>query len=454
MAPLHSPLSASLLFASYLIASAAWAESPSSDKPLNQKPITVTIDRDYQQHLGALFDYFHRNPELSGMEVNTAARISKELRAAGYTVTEHVGGTGVVGLLKNGDGPTVLLRADMDGLPVEEKSGLVNASKVRMKDPAGNLVHVMHACGHDVHITSLVGTARYMAAHKDQWRGTLMLVGQPAEETVGGAQGMINDRLFARFGKPDFALALHVASDIETGKVWIEEGATHSGVDSVDIIVHGVGAHGASPHRGKDPVVIGAQIVLALQTIVSREVAPREPAVITVGSFHSGTKHNIISDEARLQLTVRSENPQTRELMLDAIKRVAVNTARAAGVAESMLPEVIVSAETTPPVVNDIPLAKRLKAAVQQHMPVNTVFDYKRLAMGSEDFGFFTMNPYIPSVYFKVGGTPAADFAKEQQGGPAVPSHHSPLFKISAEPSVRTGVEASVVMLLDLMPVK
>jgi len=194
--------------------------------------------------------------------------------------------------------------------------------------------------------------------------------------------------------------------------------------------------------------------VLALQTIVSREVAPREPAVITVGSFHSGTKHNIISDEARLQLTVRSENPQTRELLLDAIKRVAINTARAAGVAESMLPEVIVADEATPPVVNDIPLAKRLKAAVQQQMPANTVFDYRRLAMGSEDFGFFTMDPYIPSVYFKVGGTPAADFTKEKQGGPAVPSHHSPLFKISAEPSVRTGVEASVVMLLDLMPVK
>lgn len=447
--PLHPRLlSTTVLFAS-LFLPAMSANAQSTTESLNR-----SVAQDYQQHLGALFDHFHRNPELSGMEVNTAARIGKELRAAGYTVTEKVGGTGVVALLKNGDGPMVLLRADMDGLPVEEKSGLANASKVQMKDPAGNLVPVMHACGHDVHITSMVGTARYMATHKEQWRGTLMLVGQPAEETVGGAQGMVNDRLFERFGKPDYAIALHVASDIETGKVWIEEGATHSGVDAVDIIVHGVGAHGASPHRGRDPVVIGAQIVMALQTIVSREVAPREPAVITVGSFHSGTKHNIIPDQAHLQLTVRSENPQTRALLLDAIKRVAINTARAAGVAESMLPEVIVANEATPPVVNDIPLAKRLKAAVQQRMPANTVFDYKRLSMGSEDFGFFTMDPYIPSVYFKVGGTPAADFAKEQQGGPAVPSHHSPLFKISAEPAVRTGVEASVVMLLDLMPVK
>lgn len=448
----HRLLCASALISSLVLSLPALAASNSALQ--HKAAVSSTIEQDYQQHLGALFDYFHRNPELSGMEVNTAARIASELRTAGYTVTEHVGGTGVVALLKNGAGPTVLLRADMDGLPVQEKSGLANASKVQMKDPAGNLVSVMHACGHDVHITSLVGTARYMATHKDLWRGTLMLIGQPAEETVGGAQGMVKDRLFARFGKPDYAIALHVASDIETGKVWIEEGATHSGVDSVDILVHGVGAHGASPHRGKDPVVIGAQIVLALQTIVSREVAPREPAVITVGSFHSGTKHNIISDEARLQLTVRSENPQTRELLLDAIKRVAINTARAAGVAESMLPEVIVSAETTPPVVNDIPLAKRLKAAVQQRMPANTVFDYKRLSMGSEDFGFFTMDPYVPSVYFKVGGTPAADFTKEKQGGPAVPSHHSPLFKISAEPAVRTGVEASVVMLLDLMPAK
>lgn len=414
--------------------------------------LETDVEKDYQKHLAPLFDYFHRNPELSHLEVNTAKRLAKELKAAGFEVTEGVGKTGVVAILKNGPGPLVMMRADMDGLPVEEKSGLANASKVMQKDWDGNLVHVMHACGHDVHITSLVGTARQMAARKSEWSGTLMLIGQPAEERVGGAKGMMEDGIWKRFGQPDYAMAFHVSSEIEAGKIVAVEGSPYSGVDTIDIIVPGIGAHGASPHRGKDPVVIGAQIVMALQTIVSREIAPKEPAVITVGSFHAGTKHNIISDEARLQVTVRNDNWETREYLMKAIERVAVNTGRAAGLPEDKLPRVIITDEPTPPTVNDIPMTQRLKAVWREKMGADA-FDegYRRLGMGAEDFPFFTTDPYIPSVYFAVGGTPKADFEREKSGGEAVPSHHSPLFKIQPEPAVTKGVEATVIGLMELL---
>lgn len=417
--------------------------------------VSKAIADDYQQHLSGLFKHFHQNPELSHMEFKTAKRLAKELSDAGFTVTTGVGKTGVVAILKNGPGPLVMMRADMDGLPVEEKSGLPYASTVKTKDWDGNEVSVMHACGHDVHITSLVGTARQMAARKKDWSGTLMLIGQPAEERVGGAQGMMDDGLYQRFGKPDYALAFHVSSDIEAGKIVAVEGSPYSGVDSVDIIIHGVGAHGASPHRGKDPIVLGAQIVLALQTIISRELAPKEPGVITVGSFHAGSKHNIIPDQAVLQLTVRNDNMATRDYLIKAIERVAINLGRAAGLPEDKLPEVKVDPQTTPPTVNDLPLTQRLKANWRKTMG-DQIFDqnYRRLGMGAEDFPFLTTNPYIPSTYFSVGGTPAAVFAAEKNGGPAVPSHHSPLFKIEPEPAIRTGVEATINALFELMPVK
>ena len=374
--------------------------------PVAFADLNQDVNQDYNGYLQPLFEYFHKNPELSHLEVNTAKRLAKELRAAGFEVTEGVGKTGVVAIMKNGPGPLVMMRADMDGLPVEEKSGLPYASKATQKDWDGNLVSVMHACGHDVHITSLVGTARQMAKRKKEWSGTLMLIGQPAEERVGGAKGMMEGGIWRRFGQPDFALTLHVSSEIEAGKMVAVEGSPYSGVDSVDIVVPGVGAHGASPHRGKDPVVIAAQIVLALQTIVSREVAPKEPAVITVGSFHAGTKHNIISDEARLQVTVRNDNWETREYLMAAIERVAVNVGRAAGLPEDNLPKVVVSDEPTPPTVNDIPLTQRLKSRWQAALGAD-IFDqnYRRLGMGAEDFPFFTTDPYIPSVYFQVGGT-------------------------------------------------
>lgn len=415
--------------------------------------LSSAVEADYDQHLGTLFDYFHRNPELSSMETKTAARLADELRGAGFEVTEAVGGTGVVAIMENGPGPLVMMRADMDGLPVPEKSGLANASTATQIDWDGNKVPVMHACGHDVHITSLVGTARFMAANRDSWSGTLMLIGQPAEERVGGAKSMMKDGLWERFGKPDYALAFHVSSGVPTGKLVAIVGATMSGADTVDIIIHGIGAHGASPHRGVDPVVLGSEIVLALQTVVSRELAPREAGVITVGSFHSGTKHNIISDEARLQLTVRNDNLQTRQVLLDGIKRIAENMGRVAGLPEDLLPEVIVSDESVPPTINDTKLTQRLKAVWSKELGEDIFYESKREGMGAEDFSFFTTDPYVASTYFSVGGTPQADFDTEQAGGPAVPSHHSPLFKVKSEESVRMGVEATVIALQDLLQV-
>ncbi len=409
------------------------------------------IASDYESHLSALFDHFHRNPELSLVEHKTAARLAKELRAAGYEVTEGVGGTGVVALLKNGAGPLVMMRADMDGLPVEEKSGLPNASKAAQKSPiTGNVVPVMHACGHDVHMTALVGTARRMAALRGEWSGTLMLIGQPAEERVLGAKAMKEDGLWRRFGTPNYALAFHVSARREAGKLFVSESAAYAGSDSVDITIHGVGAHGASPHRGKDPIVLGAQIVLALQTLVARELPPRDPGVVTVGSFHAGTKHNIISDRAKLQLTVRNTSKETRTLLLNGIRRIAENMGRVAGLPDDKLPEVKLK-ESTPPTVNDTELARRLKRVWIDKMGPDALLDQSGKGMGAEDFSYFTTEPPVPSVYFQVGGTPKADMEREKNGGPPVASHHSPLFKVAPEPSVTRGVEATVWALLELL---
>ena len=414
--------------------------------------LSDSIKQDYDDYLAPLWDHFHRNPELSLVEFKTAERMAQELRGLGFQVTENVGGTGVVAMLENGNGPLVMMRADMDGLPVEEKSGLPNASKVQQEDPiTGNVVPVMHACGHDVHITSLVGTARQMVKRKDEWSGTLMLIVQPAEERVIGARAMRDDNIWERFGQPDYALAFHVGAGSPAGKIDAPEGAAYAGADTVDIIVHGVGAHGASPHRGKDPVLIGSQIVVALQSLVSRELAPHAPGVVTVGSFHSGTKHNIISDRAHLQLTVRNTNEETREILLEGIKRIAVNVGRMAGLPEDKLPEVIVSEESVPPTTNDVVLARRLKMAWSEAMGEDALFEEPPQGMGAEDFPMFTVDPDITSVYWGIGGTPQEDLDAEEAGGPLVPSHHSPLFKIAPEPSVRAGVESTVVALMELM---
>ncbi|MBT8082062.1 MAG: amidohydrolase [Gammaproteobacteria bacterium] len=420
------------------------------------EPVTedlgAAVVADYEQHLAGLFDHFHRKPELSTVENETARRMALELSLAGFDVTEGVGGTGVVAMLDNGEGPLVMMRADMDGLPVEEKSGLENASRAKQIDPiTGNEVFTMHACGHDVHITSLVGTARYMATNRDQWAGTLMLIVQPAEERVLGARAMRDDDIWGRFGKPDYALAFHVNSFDVAGTINITDGSPFAGADTVDIVIHGVGAHGASPHAGRDPIVLGSQIVLALQTLVARELPPRSPGVVTVGSFHSGTKHNIISDRAHLQLTVRNTDEETRRVLLDGIERIAKNMGRVAGLPEDKLPEVIVSNESVPPTVNDAALARQLRDAWNGALGQGRVVYNPTKGMGAEDFPFFTVDPDIRSVYWQIGGTPQADFDRQAAGGEPVPSHHSPLFKIAPGPSVTAGVESTVVALLALM---
>ncbi len=408
------------------------------------------ILKDYQQHLGALFEHFHRNPELSYLEFKTAARMAEELRGAGFEVTEGVGGTGLVGILENGPGPMVMMRADMDGLPIKEHSGLSYASSVTQTDQDGIEKPVMHACGHDVHITSLVGTARIMSESRASWSGTLMLIVQSAEERAGGAKNMKEDRIWERFGTPDYLLAFHVASGFAIGRLNAVLGSPSSGSDSVDIIIHGVGAHGASQHEGIDPIVLGSQIVMALQTVISRELPPREAGVITVGSFHAGTRHNIIPDKAHLELTVRNDNYETRQILLDGIRRVAENMGRVAGLPADKLPEVIIS-NGTPPNMNDIPLTKRLRKTWSEAFGEDVFHEDKRVGMFAEDFAYFTTDPYIPSTYFAVGGTRPEVLEAAQAGGEAISSHHSPFFKIEPEGSVRLGIEATVHALRELL---
>ena len=409
--------------------------------------LRAAVEADYDANLGALFDHFHRNPELSGMETRTAARMASELRALGYEVTEGVGGTGVVAVLRNGDGPTVMIRADMDGLPLQEQSGLPNASTVRQVDADGTEKPVMHACGHDVHITALVGTARQMMARRDRWSGTLVLIAQPAEERIFGARAMVNDGLYTRFPKPDYAIAFHVAADMPTGRVDVPLAITSSSSDSVDITVRGVGTHGAYPHMGIDPIYVASQIVVSLQSLRSRETNPLEGAVVTVGSFHGGIKHNIISDHAELQLTVRADSPEVRAQLLDGIDRIARNTALALGVPEDRLPVVTRSTtETTPATINDAATAARVRTAVAAGLGEGVLIDEPRTGMGAEDFAYFvTPESGVKGVYFSVGGTPAAEVAD-------APGHHSPLFRITPRPAVITGVEASVASAEALMP--
>ena len=428
------------------------AVAMADDHAVDHAALAEAIEADYDSYLAPLFVHFHRNPELSFLESETAARMALELRQAGLEVTEGVGGTGVVAMLRNGDGPLILLRADMDGLPVPEKSGLDYASTATQVGQDGVEYPVMHACGHDVHITSMVGTARKLVEMKDRWSGTIMFVVQPAEERVGGAKAMLADGLYERFGKPDYALAFHVAAQLPTGKVSAAEGIQYSSSDSVDITVPGIGAHGASPHAGRDPVYIASQIVTALQSIVSREIMPLSPAVITVGSFHAGSKHNIISDRADLQLTVRSNDEAVRAQLLAAIERIAVNTGKAHGLPDDLPVEVKV-VEGTPVTYNDKELARRLNGVMQRDLGADAFIPFEQQGMGAEDFAYFVADDLgVPGYYFAVGGTPQEAFDAAANGGPAVPSHHSPLFKVAPRESVTLGTHAMIAAVLDLAP--
>ncbi len=404
-----------------------------------QDDLKTAIANDYDANLKALFEHFHATPELSHREFETAKRLAAEISALGYDVTEGVGGTGVVAVMENGDGPTVMIRADMDGLPVKEDNKLPYKSTATQEDIDGIVKPVMHACGHDTHITSLVGTARQMAARKDQWSGTLVLIGQPAEERISGARDMMNDGLYKRFPKPDYALAFHVSSGQPTGTVEVPLGIRASSADSVDIIVHGVGAHGASPHKGIDPVLVASQIVVSLQSVVSRTIAPQEAGVITVGAIHGGAKHNIIGDRVEMQLTVRSNNPDVRAMLLDSIDRVAEGVAISLGVPKNMMPEVIRSkTESTPPTINDEATALRVRAAITAAMGDDILHEEPRTGMGAEDFAYFvTPETGVKGVYFNIGGTPADEVED-------APSHHSPFFKIEPEPAITLATEAMV----------
>jgi len=397
--------------------------------------------------LEKLFLELHAHPELSMQEFKTSDRLAAELKAQGYDVTRKIGVTGLVGVMRNGDGPTVLIRADMDGLPVEEKTGLPYASKARQVNLDGVDMPVMHACGHDVHVTALVGVARELRERKDEWHGTVMLLGQPAEESIGGARAMVDDDLYGRVGRPDYALAFHVIAKYPAGKIAFSDGLMYSSADTVRIKVHGIATHGASPHLGRDPIVVASEIVLALQTIVTREVSPIEPALITVGAFHSGTAPNVISDIAVLDITVRANTEATRALVLKSIERVALNTARAAGLPEDKLPEVIAANEGVPTTTNDPALARRVREAIRAQMGADAFAQWAQTDMGAEDFPeLVSVSPPIPSVYFEVGGTPQAVLDAGTWA-----DHHSPLFKIDPEASIKSGVEAMTAAAIALL---
>jgi amidohydrolase len=383
--------------------------------------------------LTQLYKDLHRAPELSFEEEKTAAKMATELRELGFTVTEKVGGHGVVGMLKNGDGPTLMLRADMDGLPVVEETGLDYASQVKVRDARGATVGVMHACGHDMHMTMLLGTLKYLAENRDPWKGTLVPIFQPAEERGGGASAMLDDGLFSRFPRPDYALALHVAADRPTGVVAWRAGYAMANVDSVDITIKGKGGHGAYPHTTIDPIMIAAKLILDLQTIASREVKPIEPLVVTVGAIHAGTKHNVISDECKLQLTVRSYKPEIREQILDAIRRKANAAAASAGAPE---PEIVVS-DGTPALSNDEKLSKRLEPVVRNAIGKENV-EESEPSMGGEDFGAYG-RAGVPILMMSVGSVSQERLDKYKESGGA-PSLHSPQFYPDIEPTIVTGV--------------
>ena len=408
----------------------------------------------------AIYKDVHSHPELSTREERTAALVAKELRGAGCQVTEDIGKYatpnlkcyGVIGIMKNGDGPTVLVRTDMDALPVEEETGLPYASKVTTKNDDGKDVHVMHACGHDAHVAAFIGTARALQKLKDQWRGTIIFVGQPAEELGTGARAMLADGLYTRFPKPNFALGFHDNAFLETGRIGVTEGYTYANVDSVDVTVRGVGGHGAYPHKTKDPIVLAAELINAWQTIASRENNPLDPVVVTVGSIHGGTKHNIISDEVKMQLTVRTYKADVRERVLAAIERIAKGIAAAAGVPAELAPIVTVRKDQfTPATYNNPELTKRLVAVWKKSLGTDNV-KLVDPTMGGEDFSEFSLPDHsIPAVDFHIGAVEPAKIADSKKNGTTLPSLHSSKFAPVPEPTIRLGIIGMTSAVLELM---
>jgi amidohydrolase len=425
---------------SILIFGLSGSSALAQSSPLDKQVSTVLPDAQ------TFYLDLHQHPELSSHETRTATELATRLRSLGYEVTEHIGGTGIVAILKNGAGPTVMLRTELDGLPVEEKTGLSYASKARTKDDSGRDVGVMHACGHDIHMASLWGAASIMAHSKDSWHGTLMLIGQPAEETITGADAMIKDGLFSRFPKPDIGIALHDTNTLPYGKVGITPGYAKANADSIRITVYGKGGHGALPQTTIDPVLIAARIAVTVQSIVSREIKPGDAAVITIGYIQAGAKNNIIPDEARMGFTVRSYKPDVRQHLLAGIERIVKAEAIAAG-AEKM--PLIEKYESTSAVYNDPVLTQHLAAALEGVLGKGTVVTEEPI-MTSEDYSYF-VDQGIPSFYFTLGVADPQKLAEAKAAGGQLPSNHSPLFAPVPEPSIKTGITAEVTILRDLL---
>jgi hippurate hydrolase len=417
-----------------------------------QPEVQERIDAEYPT-LQPLYLHLHTHPELSLHEAQTGLRIAEELRAAGFTVTSEVGGHGVVGVLRNGTGPTVLLRTDLDALPVLEQTGAAYASHVKTTNDLGNEVAVMHACGHDIHMTVLVGTARLLAALKDHWHGTAVLIGQPAEEVGSGARHMLADGLFSRFPKPDYALALHVSAKLPAGTVGYVEGYALANVDTLDLTIRGVGGHGAWPQSTKDPIVLAAQTILALQTIVSRETPPGDAAVVTVGSIHGGTKHNVIPDEVKLQLTLRSFTDEVRQRTIKSIERISHGLAQAAGVPDDRMPIMhLHTEEDTPALFNDPRLTRRVVQALQPWLGEQNIRAEKPV-MGGEDFSEYGRTAdKIPVSLLWLGAVDPARVKESESTGQALPSLHSSRFLPLPEPAIKTGVKTLVGAVFELAP--
>lgn len=421
--------------------------------PAAAEPVRDAVAADMPS-LMALYRDFHANPELSFEEVKSAAKIAAELRRLGFTVTTGVGKTGVVGVMKNGEGPVLMIRADMDGLPVPEQTGLPFASKATGTSREGLSTPIMHACGHDTHMTTLIGTARRLVAMKAAWQGTVVMIAQPAEEIGLGSKAMLDDGLYTRFPKPQFVLGFHDSASLPAGMVGVTSGFALANVDSVDILVKGVGGHGAYPQTTRDPIVLAARIVSALQTLVSREVDPQDAAVVTVGSFQAGAKHNVIPAEARLLLTVRSYSDATRKLLLEGIARVARGEAIAAGLPEDKMPEVKVKDEFTPATYNTEPLTGRLKMAWRTRFGADRVIE-ATASMGGEDFSrYYLADKSVQSTIFWVGGVPKAAWDKVGGDTNRLPSLHSPFWAPDAEAVISTATEAMTAGALEILAKK
>jgi amidohydrolase len=414
--------------------------------------LTDRIDEELEKNLSRheqLYRHFHQYPELSFKEFRTSEKLSGELENLGFDVTRHIGGNGFVGLLRNGLGPVVMLRTDLDALPLQEKTGLSYASKVVMADAEGNEMPVMHACGHDMHMTVWLGTAKVLAIMREDWHGTLMMIAQQAEERSGGADAMIADGLFTRFPRPDCALAYHVSAELPAGTIGYHSGPFLAGVSSVDITVHGIGGHGALPHQAVDPVVLASRMVLAFQTIPSREINPLEPAVVTVGSIHGGTVHNIIPDEVRMQLTVRYYNDETYDRILSGLQRISKGIAASAGLPENLYPEVVPFGQT-PPVINDDKLTGEAVASFRSVLGPEQIIEVEPVTAGEDFARYGRTREKVPIAMFWLGTVNGEKYAAFLDRGQDLPGLHNPGFYPDFEPTYRTGVRAMAKAVIDL----